>query len=233
MRVIALLGDLAGAAVPQIIGRCITGRRHAVIDDEWLHGALLYLRIGLRSRGAGEQRARLLAHHHLAVRRAKDRQQADLELRPADAVPGNPDAVRSADFRGAVMCRQLLRREDKLSIGLAIFPHDGVVEAIDDELPFDRHGLIFLVVEIQPAAEAAHARLARHVVHRRRPQRDNPRRRLIEILFLLLGIGIPEFLPALADRPALGLGRCRAGQRHSTKQHDQQIAQRAFHFSHP
>lgn len=68
------------------------------------------------------------------------------------------------------MRSELLGGEDKLSIRLtAIGPLRGIIKAVDGELAFDRHGLVFIVIEIEPATEATGGWLARHVVHRRRP----------------------------------------------------------------
>jgi len=214
--------------------RRVTGWRDAMVDDEWLNGVLLLLGVGRWSRGARQQVARLLAHHHLAVRRGEHRQQADFQLGATDAVPGNPDAVRSSEFRRAEMRGELLRREDELAIRLAAIPaRRGVVEAVDHQLPFDGDGLIFLIVKIEAAAEAAHARLAWQVQHGGRPKRDDARWRLILILLLGLGIGIPKLLPALAKRPAFGANRQRAVPGRAQQHGDQQIAKRVFHDSHP
>lgn len=133
----------------------------------------------------------MFAHYHLAVVGREDRQQADLELRAADGIPGNPDAVRSAKFRRAEMRSQLLRCKDEFAIGFAaVGTLRGIIKAIDRELPFDGNGLIFRVVKVESPTIPAGRGFARHVVHRWRPERDHARRRLI-VGLLILGIRIP------------------------------------------
>lgn len=236
MRVETLLGGhaLRGDAIhAQIIGRGVTRRSHAMIDDERLHHILLLLRVRGRSRGARQQVARLFAHHHLAVGGREHGQQTDFDLRTTDGVPGNPDAVRRAELGRAEVRCELLRGEDKLVIGFAaVGPRRGIVEAVDGELAFDGHGLIFVVVKVESSTKAAGRRFARRVVHGRGPERDHARRRLI-VGFLILGIRIPKLLPTLGERPAFCSRHGRRGAREADDHGEQQDGERCFHDSHP
>ncbi len=221
MRVIALLTDdtcgtgLRGA---EINGGLIADRRHPVIDDDRLHAALLRLRISCGRGRAGEYVPRLLGHHHLATGCREDREQADFELLPANRIPGNPNAVRRAEFRGAEVRAELFAREDKLAIRLATIDLlHRIVVSKDHELPFDRNWLVLVIVKIEPPAEAARGRLAGRVVHGGRPERHNSRGRLKQ-RFLFFGIGIPELVPRLAHGP-IGRLAARCARHHCQSQH--------------
>lgn len=206
-----------------------------MIDDDRLDLAPLLLHSGGLCRGARQQVLRLFAHHQLPLGGGEDGEQADFQLRTAHGIPGNPDAIRSTELTGAEVVAQLLLGEDKLAIGFArISPRDRVVESIYHELSFDRNRLVFVVVEIDPAAKAARRGRARRAVHRWRPKSDDARWRLKDFL-LFFGIRVPEFVPTLTHRPAFrerGAGGPTANQQ-TGDGNQRQIAKRVVHVSVP
>jgi len=134
------------------------------------------------------------------------RNEAQLDLRLADLVPGNPDAVRRAELGRAVMFRELLwcvrelaLRNVAISIGLA------VVVSIDDQLPLDRNGLVFGVIEVDSPAQAARRLLPCLIQNRGTPDHRHFHGGGI---FALLQLGIWRAPPEL--RP-VNLGRLAAG----------------------
>ena len=173
----------------------------------------------------------MLTQNHLSTASREDRQQADFELRTTDGIPGNPNAVRRAEFGRAEVRTQLFAGEDKLSIRLtAIDFLIGVVVSIDDELPFNGNRFVFVIIEVESPAEASRVGLARAVVHGRRPKRHHARGGL-ELRLHFLGIRIPKLVPTLADGPILGKGlTTRCGQQQYEKR---QAAKAEVHGTHP
>lgn len=202
--------------------RNVAGRRDPVIDDDRLHHGLFLPRVGRRSRRAGEQITRLLAHHHLAAKRCEHRKQADLELWPADRIPGNPNAVGSAQLAGAEVFAELFGGEDELPVGYpGVLFRRGIVIAVDDKLPLDGNRLVLLVIEEQSAAESTLRGHAGRVVHRRGPEGDHADRSLKQMFLGGLRSRIEQLLQSAGHRPALGRPGIRAGGQQSAHQDEQ------------
>ncbi len=97
----------------------------------------------------------LLSHHDLARSRREDWQQADaLLLACRIGIPRQPDAVRITQLRLAMMARELLGREGVLAVRrLTLWFLCRIIVGVNDELAFHLHGLIHLVVEVQPTSK--------------------------------------------------------------------------------
>lgn len=173
----------------------------------------------------------MFADNHLTRAGCEHRHQADFELLPTHCIPGNPDAVRSAEFGRAEVRAELRGGENEFAIGLPIRLLQRIVVAIDDQLPFDGNGLIFLIVKVEPPTEAAGWRFAGGVVHRGRPERDHARRDLERLFLLRLRLGIEQLLQPAGHRPAFGRTEVDAPcQSHQGEHCD---AKRDLHGSHP
>lgn len=111
------------------------------------------LRLGL----AGQDLLGLLADHDRAALRPKAGDQADLLPRSARLIPGQEEAIGVTEFRLAVVDRQLLGGEHVLAIGPGIARLPVVfIECVDHQVAVDLDRiLVLVVVEHQPAAEAA------------------------------------------------------------------------------
>ena len=184
-----------------LLKRCLLNGSQARRRRESLH--LPRGRLRLRPR---QQISRLLPNDQLPAGRGEHRHQADLGLLAAHLVPGHPHAVARAQFRRAVMLRELLGREGVFAVGrLAVAAVLAVIIGIHDELPLDRHGIVLRVIEVQPAAEPAGRRLARRIQHCRRPDHRQPRRPRELTLRHLRLISYPPLCP-LGRRKRLATG---------------------------
>lgn len=205
-----------------------------MVNDDRLHHVLLLLGIWRRGRRPGEQVAGLFAHHDLTAGRREDRQQTDFELRSANRIPRNPDAVRSAEFGGTEMFAELLAGEHKLAVRLsAVLFGRRVVVAVHDQLSLDGNGLVLLIIKIEPAAEAAGRGFARCVVHGRRPERDDAGGSLKRQFLVRLGRWVEQLLEAAGHRPAFGPARVGMCSHQSTDEYEQRNLKRDLHGSRP
>jgi hypothetical protein len=99
--------------------------------------------------------------------RREPNQQADLALRSAGGVPRNPNAVRVAERRLAVVLLELFGSEDVFAVGPGVLRIAvGFVEGVHLERPLhlDRLGIV-RGVKHQPPAEAASRTRAGRVQH--------------------------------------------------------------------
>lgn len=111
---------------------------------------------------AGQHVQGLLAHDDLSRGRREHRQQTDVFLISARLIPGNPDAVGSAQCGCRVVFGELFRGEGELAVGLPVLGRHRfrVVIGVHDELAFHGNRLVFGVVEIEPASKTADRRLS-------------------------------------------------------------------------
>jgi hypothetical protein len=155
-------------------------------------------------RSARQDVPRLLADHHASLVGREARDQADLPLVSTRLIPRDPEAVRMAELRFAIVRGDLVFCEDEFPIGLyvarvAIF----LVERIDDQcaIDLDRRLLPF-GVEHQPPAEPACRRIVALVQYCVRPVGDDLRR-------------YARLVVRSVQRPDVGLGQAKrraAGQ---------------------
>jgi len=168
------------AAVPKLGGLLVGSRLHGILwPGRRTAGATardLAAPLGI----APESRQGLMggrAAEHLARLALEAGDQADLSLRAAHLVPGQPNAVGVAQLRLAVVTRPLLGWEDELLLGERPggIVHRGV-EGVDRQRAVhpDRL-LVFVAVKHDPPAVAADARLARLAQHRVGPHVAHPR----------------------------------------------------------
>lgn len=86
--------------------------------------------------------------------------EADLAGRSSDFIPGEPQAVRVAQPRFAVMGREIGGSEDEFLFGMRSGTV-GIIEGVDDEVTFnDDGGFSFAIVKHESSAEAANAPFA-------------------------------------------------------------------------
>ncbi len=94
---------------------------------------------------AGQHLFVLLAHHDVAFFGHEADDQADIFLRPAYFVPGQPHAVRMAQFRLAVMRGQLVFSKNVFTIGLyVVWVAIGFIENVNCQCAVDFYGLRFV-----------------------------------------------------------------------------------------
>jgi len=160
---LAVLGSILGSAV---CGRYMVAdgenRRGRGTHTREVSGRLRVLRQGHR-RGAAQGHPCLLADDRRAVGRLEPANQADVASGPTRFVPRNPDAVRVAELRLAVVLRKLLGRERVFSVRPGVAKISPLfVEGVDDQRAVDSHrGIAVGAVERQAAAEASSAAMIR------------------------------------------------------------------------
>lgn len=127
-------------------------------------------------RPARQRPARGVRHHDLPRGRLETHDERQLPLGSAHLVPGQEEAVRVAQVRLAVVQRKLFGQKDVFLFGHGVFRVGAaVVEDVDAQRAFHLDGLLLVFgVEHDPAAEAAHRRLARLVADRVSPHGHHP-----------------------------------------------------------
>ena len=141
-----------------------------------------------RPRNARQEMLGLRSDNHRPLAGEETDDQADFLLRAADLVPGDPDAVRMAEVRLAVVPGELLGREDVFSIGLRVGgPAAFLIECIHDQRALDQDRFVDLLgVERQPAAKTPRRKAVGLVQDRVGPDRGHTRRHRGKLL------GLPE-----------------------------------------
>ena len=168
---------------------------------------------------AGQQTLGRLPDDQRATGGRENRHQANVALRVADFIPGNPHTVAGPKLRGAEVAGELLGSKGVLAVGcLAAGILPGVVVSIDDELPFHGDGMIRGIVEVNPSAKAAGGLAAWLGHHGRRPNdRHFHRIAKLAVLHLRRFRAEPAFRPVGTEGLATGQGRDGQGRKNGGK----------------
>ena len=134
------------------------------------HGCQFRRRGLLRCR-AGQRVFGLFSDDDLSAVRSEEWHEADLAPFTAHGVPGYPNAVGRPQFGRAEVCGKLFFRKDVLPVGVVSVGFlQGVVKAVHDQLAFNRHRLVILIVKVDPTTESSRRGVSGLAVHGVRPE---------------------------------------------------------------
>lgn len=150
----------------------------AILVDRWrLVRHLLNQRgCGLRPGHSGQVLGRLLSDDSSSFAAVKACHENEVTAWPTDLVPRDPDAIRVAQTRLAVMLGQLVRGNDEFFQGGSLI---GTLRFAIEDVNGDtsihcNRFCLALFVEVQSAAESSHARLTGLVQDGVSPDREHP-----------------------------------------------------------
>ena len=172
-----------------LLGHC-SGRRRVpgcCPDERPCRGRFICLRF--RCLTSRQDVAGHLPGDYGATLGAEDTDQADLFLSASHRIPRQPEAVRVAKFRFAVVAGELFRGKHELAIRCTVFRCALLVlKSIDDQFAIDLDGLVFRIVKIHSAAQSARGRAVRLVDHRIGPKADD----LVRVDLFAGVVGVPD-----------------------------------------